>query len=306
MSETQADVDAALASAKTRSLKRAGTFASDVGKLDGSQVVVVWADVARGFEAIAKENPKLNALPNGIAKQLKGRLVLGLHMASNYAELSGRLIGGDLSAAKYGSPTALTKLPKSTVVAASVNGLQAQIEKQLSQLGAGGLNLDQMLGAASSQLGLDVRRDLLPLLGSTTTLSLGNVPTSPLDAEFGLQSTVTDPAAAAAAGAKLKGIAAKQGIELDAEVAGTTFYLTSKGYAATLKGDGGLGSSPVFAAAMGTLGKDVASAVFVDIGQLGKLRKGAGGADTAYISAFGFSSGKDGDDGYLRMRLVVK
>jgi len=307
MSTTQADVDAALEAAKTKSLKDSGTFDDDVAKLDGSQVIVMWADLARSFDAAAKQSPELNQIPNGIAKQLKGRVVMGLHMGNNYGELSGRIIGADMSTVTVSSPVNLAKLPKATVIAASVNGVQEQIEKQLSQLGAAGASLDEMLAAVNGQLGLDVRKELLPLLGSTTTLSLGNVPTSPADAQFGLQSTVTDPAAAAKTGTKLKELAEAQGIPLDAEVDGTTFYLTSKGYAATLKGDGGLASSPTFSAAMGELGDQVSGAVFVDVGQLSKAApKGRGAKEIEHISAFGMSAGKVGDDGYVRIRLVVK
>lgn len=309
MSTTQADVDAALAAAKSKSLKGSGTFSADIDKLGANQVVVVWADLARSFEEASKQSPKLAQIPNGLTKQFTGRMVMGMHMASNYAELSGRVIGADMSEFKGSSPESLTKLPKATVIAASVNGLQTQIEKQLSQLGAGGLNLDSMLGSAGEQLGVDIRRDLLPLLGSVTTLSLGDIPTNPMDAKFGLQSTVKDPAAAGAAGAKLKALAQKRGIELDAEVAGTTFYLTSKGYAATLKSDGGLGSAPDFTAAMGSLGDQVSGAVFVNIGQLSKLsnkRDEAAMESASHLSAFGMSAGKEGDDAYLRLRLVVK
>lgn len=306
LSTTQADVDAALAGAKSKSLKAAGTYSADVAKLDGDQVIVLWADMQRSFDAVAKTQPNLNMIPNGLAKQFKGRVVMGLHMANDYAELSGRVIGSDMSSYTVSAPTDLTKLPKSTVIAASVNGLQAQIEKTFSQLGAAGASLDSALGAVSKQLGLDVKSELLPLLGSTTTLSLGNVPTSPLDAQFGLQSTVVDPKAAAAVGEKLKAIGEKAGVALDAEVDGTTFYLTSKGYAAKLKGDGGLGSSAAFSTAMGKLGDQVAGAVFVDIGQLTKLAKGSNAEDVAHLSAFGMSAGKDGSDAYVRMRLVVK
>jgi hypothetical protein len=164
-----------------------------------------------------------------------------------------------------------------------------------------------MLATASKQLGVDVRKELLPLLGNETTIALGNVPTSPADAKFGLLSAVNDPATAEKVGRKLADIAKSHGIDLDAQVDGKTFYLTSKGYAATLKADGGLASSPVFTSAMGDLGDQVAGAVFVDIAQLAKLRAGASGsADLQHLSAFGMSSGKVGGDGYVRMRLVVK
>ncbi|MEP7054093.1 MAG: DUF3352 domain-containing protein [Actinomycetota bacterium] len=305
ISTTQADVDAALAASKSKSLKDLGTYDKDVAKLDGSQVVVLWADLKASFDAAAKESPQLNVIPNGVAKLITGRMVLGLHMANNYAELSGRVIGSDTSKMTGATPDSLTKLPKSTVVAASFNGLQGLIEQQLTQLGAVAPNLDSALGAMGGGLGLDLKKDLLPLLGSTTTFSLGNIPKNPLDAQFGLQSTITDPAAAAAAGKKLQKLAAKQGIKLDTDVAGKTFYLTSAGYAATLKGDGGLGTSPAFTAAMGSLGDKVSGAVFMDIGQLSKLA-GPNSTEAAPISAFGMSYGKDGSDAYLRMRLVVK
>lgn len=306
LGNTQADVDGALTSAKSKSLKDNGTFTDDIGKLNGNQVIVVWADIARGFEEAAKANPQLNQLPNGVAKQIKGRLALGMHLSNNYAEIYGRVIGADTSSVKVSKPTNLTRLPKDTVVAVSVSGLQEQIESQLTQLGATGEDIDSLLAQTSEQLGVDIRKDLLPLLGSETLIALGNLPTSPTDAKFGLVTTVTDPAAAGRVGTKIADIAKSQGIELDAQVEGSTFYLTTKGYAETLKGDGGLGSSPAFTAAMGSLGDEVSGALFIDIGQLMKLR-GAEAEDAAsHISGFGASAGKDGGDAYMRMRLVVK
>ncbi|MEO6712589.1 MAG: DUF3352 domain-containing protein [Mycobacteriales bacterium] len=308
LSTEQADVDAALAAAKTESLESSKTFKDDMAKLEGNQIVVVWADAGRVYDEIAKEQPKLKRVPNGLTKQIKGRLVMGMHVSNNYGEIYARVIGSDMAAVKVTKPTALGKLPQDTIAAISVTELQAQIEAQLSALGATSKEVDDVLASASKQLGISIRKELLPLLGNQTLIALGNIPTSPADTKIGIASVVDDPAAAAKAGKKLAALAKQAGLNVDVEVDGTTFYLTTKGYAEALKGDGGLDSTPLFTAAMGPLGDEVAGATYIDLGQLVELMQKRGD-DTEGVnkfSAFGMSAGKVGDDGYVRMRLVVK
>ncbi len=307
LSNTQADVDAAVKSAGERTLSAADNFTSDIGKLDGNQVVVMWADLGRAYSAIAAETPQLGALPPALSQQMKGRVVLGVHMENDVAEFSGRTLGGDLSTVTTGTAETLKGLPEKTVMALTAAGLQKQLETQLDSLRASGMPVDDMLAQAATQFGVDVRKDLLPLFGSSTTLALGNIPTSPLDVKFGMKNLVDDPAAAEATGKKIAEIAKSAGIHLDAEVDGSTLYLATGGYAAELRAPGTLGQTPAFQKAMGELGDAVTGAFYLDISQIAALRgSGADADDLAHLSAFGLSGGKDGSDGYFRMRLVVK
>lgn len=308
MSTEQADVDAAISAAKTKSLKDADTFTTDVEKLEGNQIMVGWVDLERAFDAASKESPQLGMIPNNMASQFKGRVVMGMHMGNDFAEMTMRVIdGAALPVDMSGDAAAITKLPASTVLAISANGVQQQIEASLTQMQSSGLPLDDMLKGAGEQYGLDIRGDLLPLLGSSMTLSLGNVPTNPLDAKFGLQSTVKDPKRAAAVGKKLAAQAAKSGVPLEASVDGSTFYLTSKGYTGELKKDGALGTSPTFVKAMGDLKGKLVGTGYVDLSQLAKLGAGTGaGEDLEHLSALGVSARVDDGQPVLRMRLVVK
>jgi hypothetical protein len=306
LSTTQADVDQAVKDSASTTLESADNFTADVKKLGGSQVIVMWADITRAYAAIAKESPRLGAMPTALTQQLKGRVVMGLHMESDVAEISARTIGGDVSTVTTGTPTTLGALPDTTVVALTANGLQKQLETQLKALRDAGLPVDDMLSQAGTQFGTDVRKDLLPLFGTSTTFVLGNVPKSALDAKFGMKNTVDDPQAVATTGKQIAEIAKSAGIQLDAEVDGKTFYLTTGGYAAELKAAGTLGKSPKFTKAMGELGDSVSGALYVDISQLASMASGSDAEDLKPLSSFGMSAGKTGEDSYVRMRLVVQ
>ena len=309
LSTTQADVDGAIAATKTKSLKNADHFAKDIATLEDNQIVVAWADLTRAFAAASKEAPKLGMVPNSIAAEIKGRVVVGMHMGNDFAELTGNVIDGPpIPGEASGDASTIKALPKNTVVAISASGVQKQLQDSLKKMQDSGLPLDDMLEGAGKAYGLNIQEDLLPLLGSTMTLSVGEIPEdNPLDAEFGLQSTVEDPAKAAAIGKKLSALAKQQGVPVEAQVKGNTFYLTSKGYAAELQKDGGLGDSPIFVKAMGDLSGKLTGAAYVDFATLAKFGAGTGaGEDLEHLSAIGVTARVDEGIQKIRMRLVVK
>jgi hypothetical protein len=306
LSNTQADVDAAVKASDAKTLSAADNFSADIATLEGNQVVTMWADLSRAYSAIAAQAPADFAnLPATITQQFKGRMVLGLHMENDVAEITGKTLGGDVSAITTGTADSLKGLPEKTVMALTAVGFQKQFETQLETMRASGMPVDDMLSQVASQLGIDVRTELLPMFGNSTTIALGNVPTSPLDVKFGMKNLVDDPAAAQLTANKIAQLAKSAGIELDAAVEDKTLYLTTGGYAAELRAPGNLGQLPAFQKAMGDLGDQVSAAFYIDISQLTSML-GDDAEDLAHLSAFGVSSGKSGDDGYFRMRLVVK
>jgi hypothetical protein len=307
LGKTPADVAAVIKAADDKPLKDAPNFTSDVAKLDGNQVMVAWVDVAKSFEIASKESPQLGTVPNSFTRQFKGRLVFGMHLETDYAEWYGRTIDNDSVAdVVVGSGEHLSTLPKSTVAAVAVNGLEQQITKMLDQVGAGGVPVDDFLAQFEAQAGLRLREDVLPIFGEKTAIALGSVPQGP-DAKVGLTSKVKDPDAARTVGQKLAQLGSQFGVPIESDVDGNTFYLATGGYLTDLKGDKGLGESPTFQRAMGDLGDQLASAVYVDLGQLLTLAKDEEEyKDLQHLSAFGMSAGKDGKDAYFRARLVVK
>ncbi|HZG94245.1 MAG TPA: DUF3352 domain-containing protein [Mycobacteriales bacterium] len=316
-SNTQADSDGAVKAAAKASLKDADNFNGDLAKLDGNQVVVMWADLERSFNAASKGSPELGMVPNGVTKYLKGRVVMGVHMEGDYAEVYGQTIGGNL-AEVYGADAFtgikdLGALPANTVAAMSINGLETYVTKMLDQFNETGMPVDDFFAQFKDETGLDVRKDIIPLLGSKTTFAIGGDLTKLMeDPRVGVKSVVKDPANAKKVGAKLVDLAGKDEFELESSVDGETFYLTTKGYTAELKA-GGLGDTPQFKKAMGDLGDGLVQGVYVNIAEMMKAVPESDDPDDAKdmksiepLSAFGASVGKKDNDAFFRYRLVVR
>lgn len=107
------------------------------------------------------------ASTQGLANQLKGRLVLGLSLQSGYAEISGRLVGGDTTGIQSQNADAgalLGQLPAGSVAGLAVSGIGAAISKELTTLESGplaSLGLKAELDAASAQLGISLPLSLI-------------------------------------------------------------------------------------------------------------------------------------------------
>ena len=306
--ETVADVDDALAQSSKESIKDNETFQKDLDRLDGDQVVVMWVDVRQAFDAVKAGVPQAGLLPNAITDQIKGRVVTGLHMDGDYAEVTGYMIGMEQSGQKppaANEPVLLKSLPANTVAAVSANGLGDALKGQLGQLGALGMDPQQFIGPMLQQLGLSLDGDILPLLGDQTVVALGGVPSGFGDISAGLLSTVKDPAAAKESGAKIAAAVSQMGVPVQSDVAGNTFYLATSNYLSELKSGKGLGDSEKFKKAMGDTGS-VASAGYVDLEAL--ISQGAPpneAADLKALKSAGVTVGYDKGTPFFRFRVVA-
>lgn len=306
--DTQAHVDDAIAQAGKESIEKNDTYTSDIDRLDGDQVVVAWADLKAGFDAVKAEFPQAGLIPNSVTDQLQGRIVAGLHLDGDYVEVSGLAVGGKqpTPAPVSNDPTLLKNLPKETVAAVSVNGLGEQLKQGLAQLGAAGMDPTEFVGPMLQELGLDLEADVLPLLGDPTVVTLGNVPLGFGDLSAGILSTVKDPAAAKEDGAKLADALTQMGFTAESDVAGNTFYLATGDYLATLKaGNGGLGTTEKFTKAMGDSGSVVA-AFYLDLeAVVAEVADAGEEADVKALKSLGVTAGYEGGAQFFRMRVVA-
>ena len=289
-------VAAAVQLAGKESLSDNATFRDDVERLDGDQIAVAWADVAQAFHAFTAE-ADVPLVPPAVAAQAKGRVIAGLHLSGDSAEVEGRFIDGDPTL--FDVPAGqelLTGLPANTIGAVSVNGFG----RTLGQATAG-LPLDQFIAEYVGDLGLSVKNDVLPLLGNKTAIAVA--PFQGLeDLQAGLVAKIEDPAKATAAAAKLQAAARAFGIPATSKVQGDTFVIAMPdGYATELaKGNGGLGAKPGFTKAMGNL-DDVTQALYVDVTA---AAKSFGWTDVPNGLSFGAVSGEENGEGFFRLRLV--
>jgi hypothetical protein len=245
--------------------------------------------------------PEAGLVPTAVADRFKGRIVAGLHFASDYVEVEGKGYGIDQRLIPKGSaPGLLTGLPASTVAAMSLNGIGTTFDEVLK---TSGVDVEQFVDGFLGDAGLTFRGDILPLLGSQTVLALGDVIDSFENIRVALLSTVADGTKAAASGAKVAAAIQQLDIKAKATVKGNTFYLAApEAYADELANGGdGLGESPKFTKAMGDVGTP-AFAMYVDLQQL----VGAfDDPDLAPLRSIGTVAGMDGDVAYFRERLVV-
>ena len=292
-------VEAAVRLAETESLHDNEVYRNDLDRLDGDQVAVAWADVAKSFDAVT-EGAGIAFVPQALASQAKGSVVAGLHLENDVAEVQGLIVGGDPKTFdRPGGQELLTGLPANTAAALSVNGFGTALGQATA-----GLPLDEMLGSFLEGSGVSVSGDLLPLLMKQTVAAVAPFAGFE-DLQAGLVSQVDDPAKAQASAAKIQAALNVLGIPATAQVEGDRFVLAMpEQYGAELaKGGGGLGSTPRFTKAMGDL-DGVTDALYLDVSQLAKAVPYVFGGAPEGMS-FGAVSGARDGNGFFRLRLVV-
>jgi hypothetical protein len=301
LGETQAVVDDAVRQAGQASLRDNATYRGDVARLDGDQVAVGWADLAQSLSAGLSAAPGGGGgLLGGVTGLVKGRVVAGLHLAGDYAEVTGFTVGADQRLVpRSGDPTVLKGLPASTVAAVSFNDLGTTLKTALASAGAGGLDPLALLGGFLGETGISVD-DVLPLLGSQTVLALGSSFDGLGSIRAGLVSKLASPAAAAN-GEKTALALQQLGLPVKAQVKGDTFYLATGDYAAALASGSGLGATPKFTKAMG----DVGSVSFAAYADLETLLAGRAGAGEKPLRALGIVGGVRDGQPFFRVRLTV-
>lgn len=299
--ETQAVVDDAVRQAGQASLRDNATYRGDVARLDGDQVAVGWADLAQSLSAGLSATPGGGGgLLGGVTGLVKGRVVAGLHLAGDYAEVTGFTVGADQRLVpRSGDPTVLKGLPASTVAAVSFNDLGTTLKTALATAGAGGLDPMALLGGFLGQTGISVN-DVLPLLGSQTVLALGSAFDGLDSIRAGLVSKLATTAAAE--NGRRTALALEQlGLPVKAQVRGDTFYLATGDYAGELASGSGLGATPKFTKAMG----DVGSVSFAAYADLETLLAGRAGAGEKPLRALGIVGGVRDGQAFFRVRLTV-
>jgi len=305
--DTQAHVDDAVSQAAKGTIDDSEFYSEDVDRLDGDQVIVGWVDLRAAFDAVKSELPQAGLIPNSVTDLLKGRVVTGLHMEGDYAEVKGLLIGADQSKApKASEPKLFKNLPAETVAAASINGLGDSLKDALTQFGAAGMDPQEFIGPMLGEVGLDLENDLLPLFGDQTVISLGGIPMDFEDLSAGIVSTVKDPTTAKDNGTKLADALTQMGVEVKSDIEGNTFYLATGEYLPTLKSGKGLSDTEKFKKAMGDI-DSVSGAVYLDLEAFVKAEAPSEeeAADVKALKSFGMATGYEKGVAFFRFRIVA-
>lgn len=298
--ETQAAVDDAVRLSGQASLRDNATYRADVAKLAGDQVVVGWADVAQAVRAGSDALPLSGLEVGALSSLLKGRIVAGLHLTNDYAEVQGRTIGADpKTLPKTADPVLLKRLPESTVAAVSFTALGDSLKTGLAAAGGiGGANPLGLIDLFLGQSGISFEADILPLFGEQTVLALGG-PFAGLDAP---RAGLVSRGGSAASGDKVALALEQLGVTAHAEVKDGTFYLGTGDYTTELVKGGSLGSTAAFTKAMG----DVSAVSFALYADVRALLGPDASPEAKPLRSLGLVGGIQNGEQFFRARLVAE
>ena len=284
-------------------------YAADRTALGGDHVALAWADLGslQGYldEALAAAGGDL-----GLGGQdLSGRMIMGLHAEDDALELEGLDVGAsDLGPLGGGSePTRLVgQLPEDALAGFSGGGLGEAMVDQWAQLqGSGAL---AGVEEQAAELGIELPGDLRALLGSDLAVVVRGDLDQP---SFGARVTTDDPQTAIGV------------VEAVAEMGGPEFPLVTGpvdgGYvvasdpalAGALAGDGGLGGTDAFRAAVADP-EDATAVGYVDLAALLDSLVAQGGETGAEAEkwsaaeALGFSTAPSEDGGRFVLRVTTR
>jgi hypothetical protein len=304
LSEDQATVDSAIATAKDNPLSKNAKFSADMDKLGEQGFISGWAD-AKGLASISGkvDSGQLSGLGDASA-------AVALRFDASYVELKG-IAHGDKSV-KVGAADAgdlVTKLPDGTAGAIAISGGENLIDTAWAQVQkAGGENLQPMIDEITQQTGLKLPDDLKSLAGKNLSVSIDK---DTADGPKIAARMETDPAKAEPVVQKLTTLLRERSsanIPIETAKDGDTLVVsTSKDYAEQVLKGGNLGQTENFKQAL----PDTKGAVmigYVDFEAAGSVSdRFSGDKDLAALRSAGIVTRSTGDgEAEISVRVVAK
>lgn len=302
--DTQAQVDSAVAAAKTGTLAENAKYKTDLEKLGEPGFATLWADFS-GLAKLAGDKAPVKLGPVG-----EGSMAAALRFDAQYVELKGIARADQELVAKASDASELvTKLPGTTAAALSVSGVDSSIDTLWKALEKNAEMGDLVQGFAE-QTGLKLPEDLKSLLGKNLSVVVDKDTAAGPKIAARLE---TDPAKAEPVLEKLTTLlqqrtAAQVPIET-AKDGDTLVVSTDKEYAAKVLETGNLGESESFklalpdvqgATAIGYVDFDAANGVIESVGE--KVS-----ADVKALRSAGIVARNTGNfEGEFTLRVVAK
>jgi hypothetical protein len=314
--DTQAIVDAAVASARNSDIDANATYAADVATLKGVQLVTGWADL-KALSNMAAKSEDFSGLSNSgmlplggldSLSAVKGRAVVGLRIEPTAAVFEGRLFGQDLSSFTNGSAGGtLGELPSGSVGGFAVSGLSDALKKELAVLDKSPLTaaaVKTQMAKIGAQYGINLPDDALNMLGNQFAIGLDAVPPTggdPSATKITAITGPTDPATGLVTAKILAGLVSQTGFPLTATAKGSQIVFTNDSGAA-----GSLADSPKYQAAMAGMPAKTLFAGYVNVGMIVDAQAGGVPPDAKHIDSVGTYEGIDGADLVLGARLTLR
>ena len=242
----------------------------------------------------------------GLTNQLKGRLVLGLSLQSGYAEISGRVVGGDTTGIQSQNADAgalLGQLPAGSVAGVAVSGVGAAISKELTTLESGplaSLGFKDELDAASAQLGISLPGDAVNLIGNGVVIGLDAVPADGAKAKFTGIAEPTDVASGLKTAQALAKLLTTNGTPATATASGSNVVVTNDAAAS-----GALGNDAGFKSAMSGMPDNVVGAAYVNLAGIWPAVGSKVPSDLQHLTDIGTYEALDGNDITFSVRVTV-
>ncbi|MFI5692773.1 DUF3352 domain-containing protein [Kribbella sp. NPDC051586] len=305
LSDDQATVDSAVATAKDNPLTKNAKFSADMDKLGEQGFLSGWADV----KGIASITGKVDS--GQLAGLGDATTAVALRFDASYVELKG--IGqGDKSIKVNSAADAgdlVSKLPDTTAGAIAISGGENLIDTAWQQVQkAGGENLKPMLDRIAEETGLALPDDLKSLAGKNLAVAIDKDTANGPKIAARME---TDPAKAEPVVQKLTTLLRQRSsANIPIETAkdnDTLVVSTSQEYAQQVLKDGNLGQSENFKQAL----PDTKGAVmigYVDFESIGSLsRRFAEEKDLAALRSAGIVTRSTGDgQAEFSLRVVAK
>lgn len=172
-------------------------FTEAVDALEGDQVALAWADIARVWDALPAQVRDQAVTQEGLDPS--GRVVVGVHALDDAVEVVGRTL--DVSSGLADEPTVSAatgsglagRMPAKAVAALSLAGLGVAVEQGYDAFLEGLADLAPNLEAQAEELGLDLPEDLTTVLGDEAAVAAWGDLEAP---EVLVRTRAADPAAA--------------------------------------------------------------------------------------------------------------
>ncbi|TCC50073.1 DUF3352 domain-containing protein [Kribbella capetownensis] len=304
LADSQAIVDAAVATAKDNPLEKNAKFTADMDKLGERGFVSAWADM----KGIASLSGRVQS------EQLAGlgdaSMAAALRFDSQYVELKG-IASGDQSIKVNSADAAdvISQLPDSTAGALAVSGGESLIDtmwKQMEKAANG--NLEQLTQGFAEETGLKLPDDLKVVLGKNLALAIDKDTSNGPKIAARLE---TDPAKAEPVVEKLTTLLrdkSRANIPVESAKDDDTLVLaTDKDYADQVLKGGTLGQTDNFKQALPDT-KGAVSIGYIDFEAAGSLsERFSSDKDLAALKSGGFVARSTGDgQADFTLRVVAK
>jgi hypothetical protein len=298
IAETQEIANLAAADAAKAALSGNGTYSDDVKAVGGDKGIVTgWAN----FAEAAKYIPQANRNGANLDSLQGTRIAMTLSFTDTVADLTVKTFGGNQPQAAPGIGARVATLPDDTAVAVGISGGDKLVRQAYDALKNAGL-ADELANELD-QYDLDLPEDIANLVGSQTVIAATGDADDP---DFGVLTKSADPARATEVAKRLLAEVDESAELAQQQTADGLALASSQDYLSKLTGQGGLGATDGYRAAVPDAGS-AQYVIYVDVRRAIQLSGESGSLpdEVGSVRAVGLTASSQGGSSTLHLRVVV-